>query len=74
MRKSFLCRMLVVVLILSVSLAGCKKENNIAYEPQNAVELWKKIDETMDGVRSVKTDIIMDMVYRHQIKYRMKEI
>ena len=63
MRKSFLCGMLVVVLILSVSLAACKKESNIAYEPQNAVELWKKIDETMDGVRSVKTDIIMDMVY-----------
>ena len=63
MRKTFLCGMLAILLLFSVALTGCKKEKPTEYEPENAIALWEKIDKNMDGVRSMKTDIIMDMVY-----------
>lgn len=63
MRKAFLFGMLAVLLLFSVALTGCKKEKPVEYEPESAIALWEKIDKNMDGVRSMKTDIIMDMVY-----------
>lgn len=63
MRKAFLCGLLIVLLVLSVSLTACKKENDTGYEPESAIALWEKINETMEGVHSMRTDIIMDMVY-----------
>lgn len=63
MRKAFFCGVLAVLLIFSVGLTACKKNTETVYEPESAVALWKKIEQTMDGVRSMKTDIIMDMVY-----------
>jgi predicted heme/steroid binding protein len=63
MRKAFLFGMLAVLLLFSVALAGCKKEKPAEYEPESAIALWEKIDKNMEGLRSMKTDIIMDMVY-----------
>lgn len=63
MRRTFLCSMLVILLLFSVSLTGCKKEEDTGYEPESAIALWEKIDKTMDGVDSMKTDVIMDMRY-----------
>ncbi|MBE6941250.1 MAG: hypothetical protein E7455_03055 [Ruminococcaceae bacterium] len=51
------------MLLFSVALTGCKKEKPVEYEPESAIALWEKIEKNMDGVRSMKTDIIMDMVY-----------
>lgn len=63
MRRTFLCYTLVVLLVFSAFMTGCKNEKDTGYEPESAIALWEKIDKTMDGVRSMKTDIIMDMVY-----------
>ena len=63
MRRAILCGLLAVLLVFSVSLTACKQEKDTGYEPLSAIALWEKINKTMDGVRSMKTDIIMDMRY-----------
>lgn len=56
--------MAAMSILLIFSLAACQKnEQETSYEPDSAVALWEKVDETMSAMQSMETTLTTQVVY-----------
>ncbi len=55
--------LLLFAVLMSVSFTACQGTEESAYEPESAIALWEKVDETMNTLESMEMTVSINAAY-----------